>query len=49
MNEIIGRIMSEIEDSLVIPSISDHDMKQVIGFVLTIAFSIMREEAEKIG
>lgn len=49
MKELMERIMSEIEESLVIPSISDKDLRQVVGFVLTVAFAIMREEAERLG
>ncbi|MFA5498306.1 MAG: hypothetical protein WC327_02050 [Candidatus Cloacimonadia bacterium] len=48
MQELINRIVGEIEDSLTIPCVSDRDLREIVGFVLTVAFAMLREEGEKI-
>ena len=48
MEQLISRIVNEIEDSLAIPCVSDRELREIVGFILTVAFAILREEGEKI-
>jgi len=45
MKEIVERIASEVLDNLVLPGYSEKDMKDIVAFVLTVVFTIMREES----
>ena len=43
MQELIEKIMSEIEDNLILPGYSDKELRDITAFVLTVAFSYIGE------
>ena len=44
MEELIEKIMREIEDNLILPGYSDKELRDITAFVLTVAFSVIGEK-----
>ncbi len=45
MDEIMNKIIEEVQQNLVIPGCTDKDLKDIASIVLTIAFSILNQSA----
>lgn len=43
MQELIDKIMEELQDNLVLPGYSDKELRDIMAFVLTVAFSMLGE------
>ena len=43
MKELIEKIMSEVQDNLILPGYSDKELHDITAFILTVAFSVMGE------
>jgi hypothetical protein len=43
MEELIGKIMNEIEQNLILPGYSDKELYDITAFILTVTFSYIGE------
>jgi hypothetical protein len=43
MQELIDKIVAEIQDNLILPGYCDNDLKDITAFVLTVTFSTIAE------
>ncbi len=41
MQELIEKIMGEIQDNLILPGYSDNELKDITAFILTVTFSVI--------
>lgn len=43
MQELMEKIVAEIQDNLILPGYTDNDLRDITSFVLTVAFSVIGE------
>jgi hypothetical protein len=43
MEELITKIMNEIEENLILPGYSDKELHEITAFILTVTFSVIGE------
>lgn len=43
MEELIEKIIKEIQDNLILPGYSDKELRDMTAFILTVAFSVIGE------